>query len=166
MIEATMSVERQNRFNDQAADVQYEKIWWALRKGEAGKWLLISEHRYSRNRIAGALGLALRQRLDKDFAVWRVSDGQRERHPYEEIKERLGVTANVVDSRTRWKGTGPTMTGPAHEEVQITGDLSILVGDKQAAADKGVWVNRRVTLALRLAGDEKSLILQTIQVAE
>jgi hypothetical protein len=121
---------------------------------------------YSRNWIAAGIGKTLYASLESGFVFWRVSDGERERHPFQEIKDRLGVADRVVDTRTQWKSTGLTMVGPEHEQVKITGNLRLLLRDEKTIPPREEWIKRKVTLLLDLAPDEKSLFLKDIQVSE
>jgi len=166
LIEASLRMKQQDIFTGKAEERTFDKVSWALREDAGGVWRIISQHRYSRNLVAGALGMALREALDSSFISWRVSDGERERHPFHEIKDRLGVADRVVDTRTEWKSAGPTMVGPKREQVQITGNLRLLLRDENAVPPREEWLERKVTLLLDLAPDEKSLLLKDILVSE
>ena len=165
LIEVSMSVRRQDLLTAKSEDVEYERIWWAFRENPAGQWRLVSQHRYSRNWLASQLGTGLRGSLESGFITWRVSDGKSERRPFEEIRNKLGLK-NVVDTRTQWKASWPMMVGPKHEQVQIRGNLRLLVRDEQIVPAKEEWIEREVTLLLDLAPDDKSLLLRDIQISD
>jgi hypothetical protein len=119
----------------------------------------VSETVPSRNLLAGALGQTLTRRLARTFAAWRPSDGQRERSVFEEVKERLNLADKVVDRRTQWISMQVRMGGEARDEVQLIGQVRLLMKPAPPEPAKETWVERMVAIFL-LLGDGDTLVLK------
>jgi hypothetical protein len=132
---------------------------WVFNGYPDGTWKLVSETVPSRNLLAGALGQTLTRRLARTFAAWRASDGQRERSVFEEVKERLNLADKVVDSRTQWIGMQVRMGGEARDEVQLIGQVRLLMKPAPAEPAKETWVERIVAIYM-LLGDGDTLVLK------
>ena len=133
---------------------------WVFYGYPDGTWKLLSETAPSRNYLVGAMGQALTQRLTKTFATWSISDGRRQRSPYEEIKARLNLADKVVDSRTQWVSVQVRMTGAARDEVQVIGQVRMLTNPTAAEPGSDVWVEKMVAIFLVL-GDGGDLVLRS-----
>jgi ketosteroid isomerase-like protein len=132
---------------------------WVFNGYPDGTWKLVSETVPSRNLLAGALGQTLTRRLARTFAAWRPSDGQRERSVFEEVKERLNLADKVVDGRTQWVGMQVRMGGAARDEVQLIGQVRLLMKPAPAEPAKETWVERMVAIYM-LLGDGDTLVLK------
>jgi len=139
--------------------LQAPRACWVFCGYPDGTWKLLSETVPSRNLLAGALGQTLTRRLARTFAAWRASDGQRERSVFEEVKERLNLADKVVDSRTQWLSMQVRMGGEARDEVQLIGQVRLLMKPMPAEPAKETWVERIVVIFLVL-GDGDALVLK------
>jgi hypothetical protein len=138
---------------------------WVLCGYPDGKWRLLSETCPSRNYLIGALAQRVMKDLTKTFTTWRVSDGTRERSPYEEIKARAGLTGKVADERTQWANFQLAMVGPGRQEARIIGLARMLLKPPAGDPAKEVWAEWLVTILL-VPGDGDSLILKDLSATE
>jgi hypothetical protein len=139
--------------------LQAPRARWVFCGYPDGTWKLVSETVPSRNLLAGALGQTLTRRLARTFAAWRASDGRRERSVFGEVKERLNLADKVVDSRTQWLSMQVRMGGEARDEVQLIGQVRLLMKPAPAEPAKETWVERMVSIFLVL-GDGDALVLK------
>jgi hypothetical protein len=101
--------------------------------------------------------------LPSTFTTWRISDGTRQRFPYEEVKQQAGVAGKVDDARTEWQNHTILMVGDRGDQVVMTGKVRMLLRLEGAAAKVEQWVERPVRLEFGL-GDGDSLILKSVEV--
>ena len=134
---------------------------WVLYKYPTGQWKLVSETATTPNLLAAGQAQALFRALPRGLRTWRISDGQRERFPYEEIKAQLGLTGKVADERARWVNHKLNMTGPSMTEPLLQGQIRLPL--KSDAGPAGQWVVRDVDFALTL-GPSGDLVLKRIDL--
>ncbi len=134
---------------------------WVFYEYPKGVWKLVSEVAATPNLLAAGQAQAIRAKLPRRLRNWRISDGRRERAPYEEIKAQLGLTGKILDEHTRWTNHVLTMTGPSKTEPRIAGRIRMLL--KSSAGPAGQTVVRDVDFHLAVGPDGK-LILKRIDV--
>ncbi len=134
---------------------------WVFYEYPKGVWKLVSEVATTPNLLAGGQARGIRAKLPENLRNWRISDGRRERAPYEEIKAQLGLTGKVVDERTEWTNHVLRMTGPSKTEPRLAGRIRMLL--KSGAGPVGQWVVRDVDFYLAV-GPNGQLILKRIDV--
>ena len=134
---------------------------WVFYEYPKGVWKLVSEVAATPNLLAAGQAQAIRAKLPRSLRNWRISDGRRERAPYEEIKAQLGLTGKVLDEHTRWINHVLRMTGPSKTEPRIAGRIRMLL--KPGAGPAGQAVVRNVDFYLAVGPDGK-LILKRIDV--
>lgn len=137
------------------AAAEPQKACWVFYEYPKGKWQLVSETSVTRNFQAGAGAQDIFAGLPRMLRTWRISDGARERSPYEDIKARLGLTGKVVDERTEWVNHKLVMVGSTREEPSLLGEVRLLL--KAPAGTPEQWVCRDVTFFLAI-GPNDSLI--------
>jgi len=134
---------------------------WVLRKSAAGRWKLLSETSSTPNLLAAGQAQGIYSKLPRGLKTWRISDGTRERFPYEEIKAELGLTGKVADDRTRWVNHKLTMTGAAMTEPLLQGQIRLPLNSD--APTPGQWIVRDVHICLA-PGPSGDLILKRIDL--
>jgi len=164
IIEGTVSVPGAADRSGRAAAAEPIKASWALLESPAGTWKLISETRSDRNLSAGVLGRKLLYDLNMGFPTWHLSDGRRDRFPYEEVKRQAGVAGKVVDERTEWDSHTLVMAGPARDQMVLTGQVRMLLKADAGVAARGTWVARSVQVTL-VVDDRGVLVLKDLTVS-
>ena len=134
---------------------------WVLTKYPTGQWKLVSETATTPNLLAAGQAQAIFRALPRSLRTWRISDGQRERFPYEEIKAQLGLTGKVADDRARWVNHKLNMTGASLTEPLLQGQIRLPL--ESGAGPAGQWVVRDVDFALALA-PSGALVLKRIDL--
>jgi len=164
IIEGTVSVPGTADRSGRDAASEPIKASWALLESPAGTWKLISETSADRNLSSGALARKLLNDLNTTFPSWHLSDGRRDRFPYEEVKRQAGVAGKVVDERTTWDSHTIVMSGPAHDIVKMTGEVRMLLKAEAESAAGESWVARSVQVTLVV--DERGvLVLKDLTVS-
>ena len=138
-----------------------QKACWVFYEYPKGKWQLVSETSVTRNRRAGAGAQDIFAGLPRTIRTWRISDGARERSPYEDIKAKLGLTGKVVDERAEWVNHKLVMVGPTREEPSLLGEVRLLL--KTPAGTPEQWVQRDVTFFLAI-GPRDGLIFKRFEL--
>jgi len=164
IIDGTVSVPGAADRSGRDAASEPTKASWALLEYPAGTWKLISETRSDRNLSVGALGRKLLYDLNMGFPSWHLSDGRRDRFPYEEVKRQAGVAGKVVDERTEWDSHMLVMAGPARDQVVLTGQVRMLLKAEAGAAARETWVARSVQVTLAV-DDRGALVLKDLTVS-
>ena len=134
---------------------------WVFYKSPTGLWKLVSETATTPNLLAAGLAQGVFSKLPRGLTTWRISDGQQDRAPYEEIKAQLGLTGKVADDRTRWVNHKLNMTGSSMTEPLLQGQIRMPL--KSGAGPAGQWVVRDVHFCLAL-GPGGDLVLKRIDV--
>jgi len=134
---------------------------WVLCKYPDGRWKLVSEIATTPNLLAAGKAQSIFSKLPRALRTWRISDGQRERCPYEEIKVQLGLAGKVDDGRARWVNSRLFMAGPSRTDPRLEGQIRLPL--KSGAAGAGRWVVRdvHICLAMTPGGD---LVLRRIDL--
>ena len=164
IIDGTVSVSGAADRSGRDAASEPIKASWALLEYPAGTWKLISETRSDCNLSVGALGRKLLYDLNMGFPSWHLSDGRRDRFPYEEVKCQAGVAGKVVDERTEWDSRMLVMAGPARDQVVLTGQVRMLLKAEAGAAARETWVARSVQVTLAV-DDRGALVLRDLTVS-
>ena len=164
IIDGTVSVPGAADRSGRDADSEPIKASWTLLEYPAGTWKLISETCADRNLSVGALGRKLLYDLNMGFPSWRLSDGRRDRFPYEEVKRQAGVAGKIVDERTEWDSHTIVMAGPARDQVVLTGQVRMLLKVEAGAAARETWVARSVQVTLAV-DDRGALVLRDLTVS-
>ncbi|MBE3095578.1 MAG: hypothetical protein IMZ44_00440 [Planctomycetes bacterium] len=134
---------------------------WALYEYPRGTWKVISETCPTRNLAAGAMGQRLMRDLPRTLTAWKVTDGTRERRPYEEIKQQARLGGPTLDQRTEWRTHSVTAVGKDADEILLTGRVRLLLEAGAADPKTEQWVEREVRMHLVL-GDGGSPVLREL----
>jgi len=130
---------------------------WAFYEFPQGRWKLVSETTPSRNLRTGALAQHLTTSLRRGFPAWHITDGRRDRVPFEEIKTQLGLAGKLAEDRTLWDSHTIIMVGTGVDEANVKGRLRMLLkppaGSSATAPDR--WVERDLTLHVALGPDDQ-----------
>jgi hypothetical protein len=99
--------------------------------------------------------------LPKQFVNWHISDGQHDRMPYEEVKKQIAAGAKVTENQSGWTHHTAVVMGVNHEQLLITGQIHLLLGEGPEAKP----IDRRVRIMLT-ADDQGGMILKDVKVTD
>ena len=162
LIEASLAATGGRGEGGKPGAVDLPRASWAFYEYPAGAWRLVSEVCTTQHLAAASGGEQVGRDLPRTLTSWHLSDGTRDRFPYEEIKKQAGVEGKVIDDRTTWKTHATVMMGPNKDQVLLTGQIHMVVRNP-AAGDQVVERRVRMLLGLDAKG---TLLLKSVTVTD
>jgi hypothetical protein len=152
IIEANLSGTGGPAVKGEPAGVELPRAVWVFCEYPVGTWKLVSEICTTQHLAAASGGEQLARDLPKTIITWHVSDGVKDRFPYEEIRKQAGVTGRVIDDQTKWITHTVVMMGEKKDQVLLTGQIHLVTPSSPGVPERVVDRRVRIVLALDAKG--------------